>query len=626
MNQLEKITNLFETQCNYTHTHCKEIANKISDYHGKGLKVTNDFFSSYLLYLDNGIRFYYDKCSNRKDICIPVIMVMLTYIVPTEDDLLKIMGFYAITEHNYGHNIKTNTFNELSQQQIYKILIDRKIKLPTSMLHMVLKNKNINGALLLINYINPDAKCLEEACSCYISDQLIQLVHLILSQKIPITITAIKNSIISHNTSVFNILLQYGVSPDIECLIEACRIIDIDMINKILMYKVTPTTACFDALLSTCYLGYGKYKESQHAKKVAGIIDILIGFGYVLTYDDVYNALLKGCYVNDISRFNIKFDSKFLEACTKHSFYPYNNIGVKATMECLYIESKRINNVQNIKKLISEGLKPDVECLVQACDNKTNIQNIRFLVEAQGIKPNLKCLKALSRHIGNSTLTYLLNNMDLEDDEGDEYDKFNKYNIQNKQNNTQYVNNDINDNKNMISNNMMEDNIPEIDEAAIESKKKFEARKLMDQRLEELNDVINELKDRLNDKKKGKKLNVIVDDSDDSDDDKTKHVKEKIYDIVSVKSTKAKLVNAKDKYSPNTASIKLFNLTKTDKFTIYETRKLLLDYIAKHKLVDSKQRNLIKVNDDLSKLLRLKIGQYIDFSDIDHIACKMLKI
>ena len=78
----------------------------------------------------------------------------------------------------------------------------------------------------------------------------------------------------------------------------------------------------------------------------------MVSFGYVLTYDDVFNALIRGCYVNNISRFNIKLDSRFLEACTQLSYYPYNDIDIKPTMECLYIESKRVSNIQNMKKLI----------------------------------------------------------------------------------------------------------------------------------------------------------------------------------------------------------------------------------------------------------------------------------
>jgi hypothetical protein len=424
--------------------------------------------------------------------------------------------------------------------------------------------------------------------------------------------------------------LQYGVNPDIECLKEACRIINVDIINKILMYKITPTSVCIDALLSSCNLGYGKHRESPNAKKVASVIDMLVSFGYKLTYDDVYKALLKGCYVNDISRFNIKFDAKFLETCTKHSFYPYNDIGVKPTLECLRIESKRINNVQNMKKIISEGPKPDSKCLVQACDNKTNIQNIRFLVENHGIKPNIDCLKALSRHIGNPTLTYLLNHMDNNDNANnianndianndiENNDIANNENIELQTNEPNEPNEKIEINK-QVSNNLLDDDMSEFKKYVTKSQKIMEVQTIMDQRMEEFNETINIIQNAPNGKRKGRKLNVIVDDS-------IQDQSNKIYNVVRIKSSKEKRVNTKEKYIINVLSNYLFGPNIQEKITVYEARKILLDYVTQQKLVDGDKKNLIKIDEKLSKLLKIKKGNYVDFSDIDHMACKMLKI
>ena len=45
------IQELFNYKCNYTHNTCKKIAQQITEYHNDGNFVTNDFFTSYLIYV-----------------------------------------------------------------------------------------------------------------------------------------------------------------------------------------------------------------------------------------------------------------------------------------------------------------------------------------------------------------------------------------------------------------------------------------------------------------------------------------------------------------------------------------------------------------------------------------------
>lgn len=165
-------------------------------------------------------------------------------------------------------------------------------------------------------------------------------------------------------------MIQYEIKPDINCLIEACKTLNLNLI------KIIPTSDCINAILLSCSLKNGKNKQCVIAELVANIIDI-------------YKLLEKGCYINNIDRFDIKFDNKFIEKCTMIGYYPYQNIYIKPTMQCLYIECKKCNNVQNIKKLISTGLKPDIKWLIEACDNISNIQNIKYLIETHKITPSM---------------------------------------------------------------------------------------------------------------------------------------------------------------------------------------------------------------------------------------------
>ena len=86
--------------------------------------------------------------------------------------------------------------------------------------------------------------------------------------------------------------------------------------------KVSPTYEFFNSLIITANLGYGKKREAYNAKKIADIIDILVNFGYKITYEDVYDAMINGCYINDIKKYNINFKDEFMEKCSELGYYP----------------------------------------------------------------------------------------------------------------------------------------------------------------------------------------------------------------------------------------------------------------------------------------------------------------
>lgn len=613
MANLNEISKLFTNPCNYLHTNCRLISQKIADLHNKKLEVTNDFFSSYLQYLENSEIYYYDKCSNRKDICMQVICDMLKYIIPTEEDMVTIANFF------------TNRNNDNMQRDIYQCIINKKIPLSTSMLYTTIKNHNIYGAMILINHINPDSKCLERACLCTNADKLI---NLIISQKIPITITAMKNAITANNNNAVSLMMQIGILPDYECLNEACMKLNLEIINKILMYKIIPTKQCFISTLSSCSLGYGKDRKSLNSDIVADVIDCLVRFGYQLTYEDVLYALLRGCYIRNIKRFNIKFEPEFMQQCAKLNYYPYDDIGVGPTMECFYTESKRIGNVAGMKKLISKGLTPDVTCLVHACDNKTNLQNIKFLVEQHKIKPNLDCLKMLSKHIKNSTLKYLLEHFEDSSDQKEIQDDI----IDDINDIDENDENDISDDMNTI------DNIIDNSVENTMTKEEIEFMELIKNN-KLLNDIHMEI---IEDQEFIKKTKYASDDEMNARIDSMmekvsflhknrekimkKKINEIVYDIVTIDIVNFQKVNKKHKYQLDDNIIKLFDLEKVNSLTFSDIRKLLLNYINFNNLIDSNRKNLIKVNNDLAELLNINTGQYFDFKDIDNVVYKLLNL
>ena len=388
---MEEIKVLLQEKCNYVHSPCKEVAEKLIIYHENGGMIDNNFFSAYLDYLYGRDMFY--KCINHCTISIPIIKKILGYLEPKDTDLLILSSIKYINGE---------------QLEIFKIITNRGTIIPTAILYNAIKNKNLNLALYLINFVNPDVKCLEEACLCQNSGGL---VNAIIDQKIEVSDKAFKNAVISGNDGAVKIFLQIGINPNTMLMEFASLHKNKEIIELFLKYGVTPTEKHFYALLTNCYLSMGKNKENFKAKLISEILDLFIEYGYKITYQQVFELLCKGCYVNDIGRFNIVFDDQFSMKCSELGYYPYDLSFVKPSLGTLLIECKKVNNVANIKKIISDELKPNQECLKQACEHKSNLQNIKFLIENCELKPDIECLKIIAKHIGNQSLIYLLNHI-----------------------------------------------------------------------------------------------------------------------------------------------------------------------------------------------------------------------
>ena len=147
----------------------------------------------------------------------------------------------------------------------------------------------------------------------------------------------------THHDVILELLTN--VNPNILCLQYACILKDKDIIEKILSQKIIPNQACYDGLIS----GYHWQKPAEDVIQIAELIDIMILYGYQLTTDDVHNAVKKGYYINNINRFNFKFDDKLIEECYASNYFPYPDLNLKPSMECLRMECHKTSNMPKIK-------------------------------------------------------------------------------------------------------------------------------------------------------------------------------------------------------------------------------------------------------------------------------------
>jgi ribosomal protein L12E/L44/L45/RPP1/RPP2 len=274
-------------------------------------------------------------------------------------------------------------------------------------------------------------KCVEEACSY----GMVELLPSMFGQKIKATTKSIENLLQHHANKPksytkngknqshdiiihqMNILLKYGAEPGQACLLNACKIKDKSVIEKIISYKIVPNKKCFDALIGEKYHYYGRHvQKAKDADLIAELIDLLITAGYKLTLKDVTNALENGYYVNDIKRFDFKIDQKFVDKCYETGYFPYNNLDVKPSLDCLRAEFRKSGNIKTIRQLVKQGLEPDIDCLRDACKIRVNQANIKFLLEDKNIKPDLECIKNLANAIGNNQMRTLLSHYNPADD------------------------------------------------------------------------------------------------------------------------------------------------------------------------------------------------------------------
>lgn len=241
----------------------------------------------------------------------------------------------------------------------------------------------------------------------------------IINKKIKVTQKCLQLSIKNNNLQLAKLMLLAGTHLDENVLITACENANAQTVKYILDNKIIPTKKCFDATLKN---GNGDYDGNDNAygyrrryrknsetssQNASNIITLLIGYGYKMTYDDIYNATKNRIKIDKFDSLNIKLDQKFLELCVTLSFYPYNMDGITPTSACLEKECVKSGNITNIRKLLSQGVKPTVKCLQNASTIRNNLQVIRLLIE-KGVKPDIICIMNMAKSLGSSSLDLLI--------------------------------------------------------------------------------------------------------------------------------------------------------------------------------------------------------------------------
>lgn len=233
---------------------------------------------------------------------------------------------------------------------------------------------------------------------------------------IVITAEIVSNIALTHNIDILKSAIAMGGKLNTSVLEDTCAsFVDrIEKVTFVLDNKVSPTKKAFDNIINRDtkreIYRYGSVSNvyRKHSNDPALAIDLLVRYGYVVTYDDLMNALKKKVVINNIERFNMKFDSTYFQVCAEIGMYPYKVDGTNPDIVCLVRECKKACNLTTIRDIINKyNLVPDAACMREACKHKSNLQTIKYLV-SKGGKIDLECVKNMANAIRHKTLDYTI--------------------------------------------------------------------------------------------------------------------------------------------------------------------------------------------------------------------------
>jgi hypothetical protein len=150
------------------------------------------------------------------------------------------------------------------------------------------------------------------------------------------------------------------------------NIVDIDMLNTILCYKILPDKQDFEIYAKNCV----------HKNNSTETVELLIKHGLQLNFDDIKLALQYKIVIKNLERFNIPYDEKLYYWCYVYNIFPYDN-DMNIDEHTLKLRKMCRNSIVSEESLIEymkdSKIMPDRYCFDHAC--YYNYQLSRFFVD-----------------------------------------------------------------------------------------------------------------------------------------------------------------------------------------------------------------------------------------------------
>lgn len=238
---------------------------------------------------------------------------------------------------NKGYNLNTDQINTLFKNRILSIYTEEyKYSLSST-------NKKTNNKLVILT------TDLFDICGCIPTNETLDIacnLRLIYENKKAISIC-------------INILLEkYKLIPTYETL-NACVLNgNCEIIQKILNYKLLPKVDLIDNFINS---------NSRNYDNGVDIVELLIKYGLVITEDYVKALMENDYYLNNLERFNIKYDENLYFTCFLNNEFP-NEYMDKFTFDKKILELHKLCQtkctVEKIQKYFSiHNISLDAYCL-----------------------------------------------------------------------------------------------------------------------------------------------------------------------------------------------------------------------------------------------------------------------
>jgi hypothetical protein len=382
------IKNFFELifqQTNYSYSCLSSYHNKnyqkilllIEKINNKNIRIEPIFFAKYCQFGDDksGLNIIINQINLDKDYCDKLLL---------EKNIKSQYGSYNTFITICINNSKINILNYVIENMSFTIFNEILIYLKP------INDKSVDSLIKFIkkHSISMDNKILINLVDNFINKpQIIKLIYNIISKS-------------NSDLTLKKILLERSVKT----LNKELIITILEETNEILL-----TNDLLTILINQNY--FREIYGSNNNKQTAEIIDIFILYGFKITKEIVIDLLNKGCYINNIEKYNIEIDNDILEKCAELNYYPYE-FDCIPNNKVLMIECNKSNNLDRIKIFKEKGGNFTKICLENACAVKKNGKVIKFLVNECGIKPDVDCLKSFQESYGMEALDILMKNYD----------------------------------------------------------------------------------------------------------------------------------------------------------------------------------------------------------------------
>jgi hypothetical protein len=388
--EISSIKTFFELifqQTNYSYSCLSSYYNKnyhklvlfIEKINNKDIIIEPLYFAKYCQFVDDklGLNIITNQTKLDKDYCNKLLLEK-----NVKSQYGSNISFITICINNSKINIINYAIENMSFTTFSEIITSLKMindKCIDSLIKFINKHSNLLDNKILINLVDNFTN----------KSQIIKLIYNIISKS-------------NSDLSLKKILLEKSVKTFNKELI----ITILEETNENLLTKE----------LLTLLINQNYFREiygSCNNKQTAEIIDIFILYGFKITNELVIELLNKGCYINNIGKYNIEINNDILEKCAELNYYPYEFDCIPSN-KVLMIECNKSNNLDRIKMFKEKGGIFTKICLENACAVKKNGKVIKFLINECGIKPDENCLKSFQDIHGMEALDILMKNYDTD--------------------------------------------------------------------------------------------------------------------------------------------------------------------------------------------------------------------